>query len=76
MARQNKTRTQIGDPSPILIFRCLNCTDKAKTSQEIYPKIRPLASSTTYKNYIIARKRFGLIETAESRKQLPQLCPR
>ena len=38
--------------------------------QSIHPKTCPLANSTTYKNHIIARRRFSLIETAESCKQL------
>ena len=45
----------------------LNLTD---CSQGIHPKTRHLANSTTYKNYIIARRRFNFIEMAESCKQL------
>ena len=42
-------------------------------SQGIYRKTRPLANLTTYKSHIIARRRFSLIKTAESCKQLLSL---
>ena len=43
-------------------------------NQGIHPKTQPLANSTTYKNHIIVRKEFSLIETTESCKQLPNYC--
>ena len=44
-----------------------------KVSQGIHPKTRPFANSTTYKNHIIGKRRFSLIETTESCKQLEEL---
>ena len=40
--------------------------NQTKSVRGIHLKTRLLANSTTYKNHIIARRRFSLMETAES----------